>query len=104
MKFIYGATPYTWSPTPFLAYYSVIFQNKTILFEAYNQNRLYRSYLLNAVLNNLWSHVLFLVPGVEDSAHWSTVSLLDADNVFTFPPFPNSLAMLDIGYREYDLI
>ncbi|KIM77253.1 hypothetical protein PILCRDRAFT_626058 [Piloderma croceum F 1598] len=37
----------------------------------YNQNRLYRSYPLDAVLNNLRSHVL-LVPRVENSAHWST--------------------------------
>jgi hypothetical protein len=40
-------------PPPFLAYYGVIFQNATILFEAFNQIRLYRSYLLDTSWNNL---------------------------------------------------
>ena len=56
---------------PFLAYYGVIFQNATIVFQAYNQIRLYRSYLLDSSANNLWRHVL-LGAGMEDQGHWST--------------------------------
>ena len=56
---------------PLLAYYGVIFQNATILFEAYNQIKLYRSYLLDTASNNLWRHVL-LGGGVEDEGRWST--------------------------------
>jgi rhamnogalacturonyl hydrolase YesR len=56
---------------PFLAYYGVIFQNATILFEAFNQIRLYRSYLLDTSSNNLWRHVL-LGGGTKDQGHLST--------------------------------
>ncbi|KIM78044.1 hypothetical protein PILCRDRAFT_824760 [Piloderma croceum F 1598] len=56
---------------PYLAYYGVIFQNATILFQAYNQIRLYRSYLLDSSANNLWRHIL-LGAGAEDQGHWST--------------------------------
>jgi len=31
---------------PFLAYYGIIFQNASVLYEAYNQIKLYRSYLM----------------------------------------------------------
>jgi hypothetical protein len=56
---------------PFLAYYGVIFQNTSVLVEAYNQVKLYRSYLLDTSKNNLWRHRL-LGSGVNDEGHWST--------------------------------
>ena len=56
---------------PFPAYYGVIFQTATILFEAFNQIPLYRSYLLDTSSNNLWRHVL-LGGGTENQGHWST--------------------------------
>ena len=56
---------------PFLAYYGIIFQNATVLFSAYNQIRLYRSYLLDSTANGLWRHILLGGAG-EDQGHWST--------------------------------
>ncbi|KAG5339433.1 hypothetical protein C0989_004266 [Termitomyces sp. Mn162] len=56
---------------PFLAYYGMITQNRTLLLEAYNQISLYRSYLRDTSANNLWKHVL-LGSSLNDEGHWST--------------------------------
>ncbi|KAG6872500.1 hypothetical protein C0995_009256 [Termitomyces sp. Mi166 len=56
---------------PFLAYYGMITQNRTLLLEAYNQISLYRSYLRDTSANNLWKHVLLGMSG-NDEGHWST--------------------------------
>ncbi|KAG5733865.1 hypothetical protein E4T56_gene9199, partial [Termitomyces sp. T112] len=56
---------------PFLAYYGMITQNRTLLLEAYNQISLYRSYLRDTSANNLWKHVL-LGSSQNDEGHWST--------------------------------
>jgi hypothetical protein len=56
---------------PFLAYYGVIFRDVTVLFKAYYQIKLYRSYLMDTTSNGLWGHVL-LGGGAECQGHWST--------------------------------
>ena len=60
---------------PFLAYYGVIAQNETLLVEAYNQIKLYRSYLRDPFANNLWKHIL-LGSGTgatpNDEGYWAT--------------------------------
>ncbi|KAG1824531.1 Six-hairpin glycosidase-like protein [Suillus subaureus] len=56
---------------PFLAYYGVLTQNKTILTEAYTQIRLYRKYLQDAAAGNLWKHIQLGQAG-NDDGHWST--------------------------------
>ncbi|EDR00386.1 uncharacterized protein LACBIDRAFT_144731, partial [Laccaria bicolor S238N-H82] len=55
---------------PFLAYYGVITQNRTLLEESYTQIKLYRSYLRDPTAN-MWKHVL---PGTSgnDDGYWST--------------------------------
>lgn len=55
---------------PFLAYYAVLSQNKTLLTESYNQIKLYRSYLMDSSAGGMWKHVL-LGDGTDDG-HWST--------------------------------
>jgi len=60
---------------PFLAYYGVMTENRTLLLEAYNQITLYRKYLCDTSADNRWKHVLL---GVEvdgpsnDEGHWTT--------------------------------
>ncbi|KAF5378135.1 hypothetical protein D9615_007521 [Tricholomella constricta] len=56
---------------PFLAYYGVITQNRTLLISAYDQIKFYRSYLRDTSANNLWKHVLLGTSG-NDEGHWST--------------------------------
>ncbi|KAG5651115.1 hypothetical protein H0H81_009802 [Sphagnurus paluster] len=56
---------------PFLAYYGMITGNRTLLVEAHDQIRLYRSYLRDTTANNLWKHVLLGTSG-NDPGHWST--------------------------------
>ncbi|KAJ7273725.1 Six-hairpin glycosidase-like protein [Mycena haematopus] len=60
---------------PFLAYYSVLTGNTTLLNEAYNQIKLYRSYLLDSSAKNLWKHIVLgndTQDAVNDEGHWST--------------------------------
>ncbi|BGP28137.1 glycosyl hydrolase, family 88 [Rhodotorula toruloides] len=53
---------------PFLAYYGVVKQDRSLLLEAYNQIKLYRSYLRTS--SGSWKHV---VQGdFTDSGLWST--------------------------------
>lgn len=59
---------------PFLAYYGVITRNQTLLLDAYNQIRLYRSYLRDPTANNLWKHIVLGV-NASDPGHWSTGAL-----------------------------
>lgn len=56
---------------PFLAYYGVLTQNSTLLWEAYQQINLYRNYLRDTSANNLWKHILLGKSG-NDEGHWST--------------------------------
>jgi hypothetical protein len=56
---------------PFLAYYGVMTGNLTLLEDAYNQIKLYRSYLLDTSANNLWRHIVLGSNGT-DPGHWST--------------------------------
>ena len=55
---------------PFLAYYGVIAQNRTLLEESYTQIKLYRSYLRDPTVN-IWKHVLLGTSG-NDDGYWST--------------------------------
>ncbi|KAF7985410.1 hypothetical protein HWV62_5115 [Athelia sp. TMB] len=57
---------------PFLAYYGMIYQNQSVLYEAYNQISLYRSYLRDnsTIGGGLWRHVL--MGDNQDVGHWST--------------------------------
>lgn len=56
---------------PFIAYYGVLTQNRTLLGEAYTQIQLYRNYLRDANAGGLWKHVLLGASGM-DEGHWST--------------------------------
>ncbi|KAH7910426.1 Six-hairpin glycosidase-like protein [Hygrophoropsis aurantiaca] len=56
---------------PFLAYYGVVSNNKSLLVEAYTQISLYRKYLRDTHSNNLWKHVL-LGSSDNDEGHWAT--------------------------------
>jgi len=64
----------------FLAYYGVIFQNATVLFETYNQIKLFCSYLPS---NNLWRRVL-LGEGIEVQGHWPSGMLVLLLQLFSF--------------------
>ncbi|TFY50545.1 hypothetical protein EVJ58_g11004 [Rhodofomes roseus] len=55
---------------PFLAYYGVLSSNQSLVQEAYNQVKLYRSYLYNSS-ESLWQHIL-LGTGAYDPGYWST--------------------------------
>ncbi|KAJ2916912.1 hypothetical protein MD484_g3483, partial [Candolleomyces efflorescens] len=55
---------------PFLAYYGAVTRNRTLLVEAYNQCKLYRSYLQDEK-SRLWRHVLLGTSGI-DEGFWST--------------------------------
>ncbi|KXN84655.1 Lactam utilization protein lamB [Leucoagaricus sp. SymC.cos] len=58
---------------PFLAYYGVVAQNRTLLLEAYNQIKLYRNYLRDSDAQNRWKHVLLGQSGLfNDEGHWTT--------------------------------
>ncbi|KAJ8090276.1 hypothetical protein PM082_018872 [Marasmius tenuissimus] len=61
---------------PFLAYYGIQTNNRTLIAAAYEQIRLYRSYLLDKDADNLWKHVILGsgrqgFPG-NDEGHWAT--------------------------------
>ncbi|RXW12246.1 hypothetical protein EST38_g13610 [Candolleomyces aberdarensis] len=56
---------------PFFAYYGALTRNRTLLVEAYNQCKLYRSYLQDEK-SRLWRHVLLGTSGI-DEGFWSTV-------------------------------
>ncbi|TFK35178.1 Six-hairpin glycosidase-like protein [Crucibulum laeve] len=55
---------------PFLAYYGVVSQNRTLLEDAYTQIKLYRNYLRDSKAN-MWKHVLLGTSG-NDEGFWST--------------------------------
>lgn len=55
---------------PFLAYNGALYGNYTMLWEAYNQCRLYRDYLRDGSAGGLWKHVL--LGSWDDRGHWST--------------------------------
>lgn len=55
---------------PFLAYYGVTTDNRTLLEEAYNQIKLYRSYLRDNQ-TGMWQHVL-LGASQNDPGFWTT--------------------------------
>lgn len=56
---------------PFLAYYGVMSQNRTLLQEAYNQIMLYHNYLSDPNAQNRWKHVL-LGSANNDEGYWTT--------------------------------
>jgi hypothetical protein len=67
-----------------------MFQNATVLYEAYNQIKLYRSYLMDSSAGGLWRHIL--LGGVEDQGHWATGEFFSSSPSFSFfffclPPF-----------------
>ncbi|EAU81609.2 hypothetical protein CC1G_02625 [Coprinopsis cinerea okayama7 len=55
---------------PFLAYYGVTTSNRTLLTEAFNQVRLYRSYLRDNE-TGMWRHILLGESG-NDEGYWTT--------------------------------
>ncbi|KAA1476436.1 hypothetical protein DENSPDRAFT_511437 [Dentipellis sp. KUC8613] len=55
---------------PFLAYYGVLSQNRSMVEEAYNQIKVYRNYLNDPNANGLWKHIL--LGNGTDEGHWST--------------------------------
>ena len=63
---------------PFLAYYGVTTQNRSMVQEAYTQISLYRNYLKDSATPSgskdsvtLWKHVVLGTSG-NDDGHWST--------------------------------
>ncbi|KAH9040722.1 glycoside hydrolase family 105 protein [Lactarius pseudohatsudake] len=56
---------------PFLAYYGITTGNQSMLQDAYNQVKLYRSYLRDNSAGGLWQHIVLGTNGT-DSGHWST--------------------------------
>lgn len=60
---------------PFLAYYGVLNGNKTVLEEAYNQIKAYRTHLMDKNAGGLWKHTQ-LSSSSNDAGHWSTGRLL----------------------------
>lgn len=58
---------------PFLAYYGVITRNRTMVYESYNQIRLYRYYLRDS-RNGLWRHIALGTTSDQpnDPGFWST--------------------------------
>lgn len=56
---------------PFLAYYGVTTQNRSMLEAAYTQISLYRNYLRDPSSSNLWKHVV-MGSDFQDTGHWST--------------------------------
>lgn len=65
---------------PFLAYYGVLSENRTLLLEAYNQIKLYRNYLRDPKAQNRWKHVLLGQPRQDnpnnDEGYWTTGAFL----------------------------
>ncbi|QRV84738.1 cell wall glycoside hydrolase YteR [Ceratobasidium sp. AG-Ba] len=53
---------------PFLAYYGVMTDNRTLVEEAYNQIKLYRNVLIDGT--GMWQHIK--MGSFEDTGHWST--------------------------------
>ncbi|KAI0067410.1 hypothetical protein BV25DRAFT_1819734 [Artomyces pyxidatus] len=56
---------------PFLAYYGVTTNNRSMVQEAYTQIKLYRNYLNDPNAKGLWKHILLGQSG-NDEGHWST--------------------------------
>lgn len=56
---------------PLLAYYGITTSNESMLWEAYNQVKLYRSYLRDEKAGGLWQHIVLGENGT-DPGHWST--------------------------------
>ncbi|EJD00570.1 uncharacterized protein FOMMEDRAFT_112116 [Fomitiporia mediterranea MF3/22] len=56
---------------PFLAYYGVMTQNRSMVSEAYNQISLYRKYLRDSHNGSLWRHVV-MGSDFQDEGFWST--------------------------------
>ncbi|KAI5123008.1 hypothetical protein M0805_007630 [Coniferiporia weirii] len=56
---------------PFLAYYGVMTENRSMVEAAYTQISLYRNYLRDESANNLWKHVV-MGSDFQDEGHWST--------------------------------
>jgi len=56
---------------PFIAYYGMMSQNRTLLLEAYNQIKLYHNYLSDPKAQDRWKHVL-LGPTNNDEGYWTT--------------------------------
>ena len=75
---------------PFLAYYGVMTQNQSLVAEAYNQIRLYRSYLLDPDTDNLWRHID--LGSWADDGHWSTGTPLRCGTLFSRVNLPLSQA------------
>ena len=79
---------------PFLAYYGVMTQNQSLVAEAYNQIKLYRSYLLDPDAGNLWRHIE-LGTRVDDG-HWSTGTSASCDAILVCcsvnPPVSQEMA------------
>ncbi|TFK52313.1 hypothetical protein OE88DRAFT_1657509 [Heliocybe sulcata] len=61
---------YVYMVPPFLAYYGVTTGNQSLLAEAYNQCKLYRSYLRDESAGGLWKHIV--LGDWDDQDHWST--------------------------------
>lgn len=57
---------------PFLAYYGVLSENRTLLVDAYTQIQLYRNYLCDPNAQNRWKHVLLGQSEPNDEGHWTT--------------------------------
>lgn len=55
---------------PFIAYYGVVTQNRSMVEEAYTQVKLYRNYLRDSSKNNIWKHIV--MGENPDPGHWST--------------------------------
>ena len=55
---------------PFLAYYGVLTNNQTLAQLAYDQCRLYRSYLVDDDADGMWKHIT--LGSFSDDGHWST--------------------------------
>jgi rhamnogalacturonyl hydrolase YesR len=55
---------------PFLAYYGALSHNQTLVLEAYNQIKLYRSHLRDGQ-TGLWKHIVLGGEG-EDPGFWAT--------------------------------
>ncbi|KAF8263731.1 Six-hairpin glycosidase-like protein [Lactarius quietus] len=70
---------------PFLAYYGVTTSNTSMLQEAYNQVKLYRSYLRNESAGGLWKHIVLGENGT-DPGHWSTGNGWAAAGISAFSP------------------
>ncbi|KAI0044627.1 hypothetical protein FA95DRAFT_1496728 [Auriscalpium vulgare] len=56
---------------PFLAFYGVTTNNRSMVEAAYTQIKLYRNYLSDSTTKGLWKHIVLGQTG-NDEGHWST--------------------------------